>query len=115
MSALRTRKADERRLEDSRLQRRHRSGDRRALAEMVERYLPLARRLALRHRRSGESMDDLIQVASLALVKAGQRWDPDRGTAFSSLAVPTIVSELRRYLRDCTWVVKPPRATQELA
>jgi RNA polymerase sigma-B factor len=104
-----------RRLDDRRLQRRQLRGDRNARAEMVERYLPLARGLAFRYRHGGEPVDDLIQVASVGLLKALQRWDPERGTAFSSFAVPTIVGELRRYLRDFTWAVKPPRATQELA
>jgi RNA polymerase sigma-B factor len=98
--------------DDRRLRRR---GDRRARAELAARYLPLARALALRYRHSGEPVDDLIQVASLGLVKAIERWDPDRGTPFASFAVPTIRGELRRYFRDCTWLIKPPRATQELS
>jgi RNA polymerase sigma-B factor len=110
-----TRDTRRRQLEDARLQRRQLSGDPRARAELVERYLPLARRLALRYRNSGEPVDDLVQVASLGLIKALQRWDPDRGTAFSSFAVPTILGELRRYFRDSTWAVKPPRSAQELA
>jgi RNA polymerase sigma-B factor len=90
-------------------------GDRRARAELATRYLPLARALALRYRHSGEPLDDLVQVASLGLVKAIERWDPDRGTAFGTFAIPTILGELRRHFRDCTWIVKPPRATQELS
>jgi RNA polymerase sigma-B factor len=104
-----------RRLGDARLQRRQLGGDRRARAELVERYLPLAKSLAWRYRTGGEPIDDLVQVASLALQKALQRWDPDRGTTFSTFAVPTILGELRRHFRDRTWAVKPPRATQELA
>jgi RNA polymerase sigma-B factor len=100
------------RLRDQRLRRR---GDRQARAELAARYMPLARTLALRYRASHEPLDDLIQVASVGLVKAIDRWDPDRGTAFATFAVPTILGELRRYFRDCTWAVKPPRATQELS
>ena len=76
---------------------------------MIERYLPLARSLALRYRRTAEPLDDLIQVASIGLIKAVDRWDPDRGFAFSTYAVPTILGELRRYFRDFTWMVRPPR------
>jgi RNA polymerase sigma-B factor len=104
-----------RRLDDARLQRRQLRGDRQARTMMVERYLPLARSLAWRYRSSSEPTDDLVQVASLGLVKALQRWDPDRGTTFASFAVPTMLGELRRYFRDHTWAVRPPRAKQELA
>jgi RNA polymerase sigma-B factor len=96
-------------------QRLRRCGDRRARAEMARRYLPLARALALRYRHTHEPVDDLVQTACLGLIKAIDRWDPDRGTAFASFAVPTILGELRRHFRDSTWMVKPPRATQELA
>jgi RNA polymerase sigma-B factor len=100
--------------EDQRLMRRHRCGDRRARETMIERYVPLARTLVLRYRRGFEPVDDLVQVACLGLVKAVDRWDPERGFAFSSYAVPTILGELRRYFRDATWVVRPPRELQEL-
>jgi RNA polymerase sigma-B factor len=92
---------------------RHRAGDRRARATLIERYLPLARSLALRYRHSGEPLEDLVQVASLALVKATDRWDPERGTLFSTFAVPTVLGELRRYFRDSTWMVRPPRSVLE--
>jgi RNA polymerase sigma-B factor len=92
-----------------------RRGDSRARSELAARYLPLARSLALRYRHTQEPIEDLMQVASLGLVKAIDRWDPERGTAFTSFAVPTILGELRRYFRDCTWMVRPPRALQELA
>ncbi len=100
--------------EDSRLMRLHRSGSGRAREELIERYMPLARSLALRYRRASEPLDDLVQVASVGLVKAVDRWDPDRGLAFSSYAVPTILGELRRYFRDSTWDVRPARDLQEL-
>jgi RNA polymerase sigma-B factor len=100
--------------EDQRLMRRYKAGDMRAREELIERYMPLARSLALRYRRASEPLDDLIQVASVGLVKAVDRWDPDRGLAFSSYAVPTILGELRRYFRDSTWDVRPARDLQEL-
>jgi RNA polymerase sigma-B factor len=80
----------------------------------VRRYLPLARSLAHRYRHSGEPTDDLEQVASVGLLKAIDRFDPERGTAFSSFAVPTILGELRRHFRDRTWALRAPRELQEL-
>ena len=100
--------------QDHRLMLRHRRGDERARTQLIERYMPLARSLALRYRRASEPLDDLIQVASVGLVKAVDRWDPERGLAFSSYAVPTILGELRRYFRDSTWDVRPARDLQEL-
>src|SRR5215203_4354246 len=100
--------------EDQRLMRKVQTGDERARDELIERYMPLARSLALRYRRASEPLDDLIQVASVGLVKAVDRWDPERGLAFSSYAVPTILGELRRYFRDSTWDVRPARDLQEL-
>jgi len=100
--------------QDNRLAQRQKRGEPGARDEPIERYMPLARSLALRYRRASEPLDDLIQVASVGLVKAVDRWDPDRGLAFSSYAVPTILGELRRYFRDSTWDVRPSRDTQEL-
>ena len=84
-------------------------------AWLVERYLPLARHVAARYRGGSEPMEDLEQVASLALVKAIDRFDATRGTSFSSFAVPTISGELRRHFRDHTWALRVPRDLQELA
>ena len=82
---------------------------------LVERFLPLARQLARRYQRAEEPLDDLIQVASLGLVKAIDRFDSDRQVAFSSYAVPTILGEIKRHFRDRTWSVRVPRDLQELS
>jgi RNA polymerase sigma-B factor len=89
--------------------------DRRARELLIRRYLPLAHRLARRYSRSSEPQDDLKQVASLALVKAVDRFDPTRGDNFVGFAVPTILGELKRYFRDATWAVHVPRRSQERA
>src|SRR3954447_13253674 len=81
--------------EDQRLMRLVQKGDTHARDELIERYMPLARPLGVRPGRAREPLDDLIQVASVGLVKAVDRWDPERGLAFSSYAVPTILGEIR--------------------
>lgn len=102
--------------EDRRLLvRYHRDGDPAAREQLVQRFLPLARQLARRYQRGGEQLDDLVQVASLGLLKAVDRFDPARETAFSSFAVPTILGELKRHFRDKGWAVRVPRDLQELA
>jgi RNA polymerase sigma-B factor len=114
MSETSTRSRTRRQRDDRRLTARRRAGDPDAREDLVQRYLPLARSLAMRYRRSSESNEDLFQVACLGLVKAVDRWDPSRGLAFSSFAVPTILGELRRHFRDSTWAIRPGRDLQEL-
>jgi RNA polymerase sigma-B factor len=94
--------------------RYRRDRDPKDLEALVLRFLPLSRHLARRYATSDER-DDLEQVAALALVKAIERFDPDRGIAFTSYAVPTIAGELKRYFRDLGWSVRVPRSVQELA
>lgn len=92
---------------------RDRAGDPAAREELVRRFLPLARSLARRFRRGPEPLDDLEQVASFALVKAVGRFDPSRGVAFASFAVPTIVGELKRHLRDTSWAAYVPQRMRD--
>lgn len=98
---------------DATLLARYRDGDELAREDVVARFLPLARQLARRYARGNEPLDDLVQVASVGLLKAIDRYDPERGYAFSTFAVPTIVGELKRYFRDTGWAVHVPRPIQD--
>ncbi|MDX6632337.1 MAG: polymerase sigma-B factor [Solirubrobacterales bacterium] len=95
------------------LRRFQANGDPAARQELVERYLPLVNRLAGRYRRGPEPIEDLVQVASVGLVKAIDRFDPDRGIPLASFAVPTILGELKRHFRDHGWSIHLPRDLQE--
>ena len=95
--------------------RYHRDGDVAARRQLVERFMPLARDLALRYSYTDEPIDDLIQVASLGLLKAIDRYEPGRGSKFTSYAVPTILGELKRHFRDKGWALHVPRQLQERA
>jgi RNA polymerase sigma-B factor len=91
------------------------TGERTARNELVECFQPLARGIARRYVTPREPFEDLLQVANLGLLKAVQRFEPERGTAFTSFAVPTILGELKRHFRDCGWCVHVARSAQELA
>jgi RNA polymerase sigma-B factor len=99
---------------DEALVRRHLAGDAHAREELVRRLEPLVDRLARRY-RGFPHRDDLRQVAFLGLAKAIDRFDPDLGIPLRGYAVPTILGELRRHLRDHGWAVRPPRGLQELS
>ena len=91
----------------------HEHGDVASRDELIRRTLPLARRLAGRYARRSEPIDDLMQVASIGLIKAVDRFDPTLGIAFSSFAVPSILGELKRHFRDHGWAARVPRPLQE--
>jgi RNA polymerase sigma-B factor len=82
--------------------------------QIVEAWLPMAERIAGRFRSRGESYEDLRQVAALGLVKAVDRYDPERGNAFESYAVPTVTGEIKRHFRDHMWTLHVPRRVQDL-
>jgi RNA polymerase sigma-B factor len=104
---------DARETERQLLVRYHDQGDLAAREELCERFLPLARDLALRYTYTDEPLDDLVQVASLGLIKAIDRFEPGRGTKFTSYAAPTILGELKRHFRDKGWSLHVPRDLQE--
>src|SRR5215217_9222973 len=91
-----------------------RTRDSRLRDRLIEAHLGLAEYLARRFTNRGEPLDDLVQVASLGLVKAVERFDPSRGLEFTTFATPTIVGELKRHFRDKGWAVRVPRRVQEL-
>jgi len=104
-----------RRGDEHELFRRYRADREPAVRDaLITRFLPLALHLARRY-PSGRESDDVAQVASLALVKAVDRFDPDRGSAFTSFATPTILGEIKRYFRDYGWSVRVPRRLQDIA
>jgi RNA polymerase sigma-B factor len=88
--------------------------DREIRDERVHSHLGLAHQLARRFSNRGEAHDDLVQVASLALVRAAERFDPDRGVMFSTFAAASIIGEIKRHFRDRGWAVRAPRRLQEM-
>jgi RNA polymerase sigma-B factor len=93
----------------------HRTGDERAREQALVELMPLVRALAARYSGRGEPLEDLVQVGSVGLIKAVDRFDVDRGVEFSSYAVPTIVGEIRRHFRDKAWAMHVPRRLKELS
>src|ERR1700730_15634424 len=91
-----------------------RTRDRDLRNELVEEHMRLAEFLSRRFAHRGEPLDDLRQVALVGLLKAVERFEPDRGLQFSSFAMPTILGELKRHFRDRGWAVRVPRRVQEL-
>ena len=93
----------------------HRDGDERAREQVLVELMPLVRALAARYAGRGEALEDLVQVGSIGLIKAVDRFDIDRGVDISSYAVPTIVGEIRRHFRDKAWAMHVPRRLKELS
>src|SRR3954454_9993779 len=91
-----------------------RTGDRKLRNELIEAHKSLASHLARRYANRGEPFDDLLQVAYLGMLKAVERFDPERGLEFSTFATATVEGELKRHFRDKTWSVRVPRRPQEL-
>ncbi|MFE9773170.1 RNA polymerase sigma factor SigF [Streptomyces sp. NPDC005931] len=99
----------------ARLARLPEGPERKALRDdLVQAWLPMAERIAVRFRGRGESLEDLYQVAALGLVKAVDHYDPARGNAFEAYAVPTITGEIKRHFRDHMWTLHVPRRVQDL-
>jgi RNA polymerase sigma-B factor len=93
----------------------HRDGDESAREQALVESMPLVRALASRYAGRGEPLEDLVQVGSIGLIKAVDRFDVDRGVDFASYAVPTIVGEIRRHFRDKAWAMHVPRRLKELS
>jgi RNA polymerase sigma-B factor len=92
----------------------HRNGDMAAREGLIRQYLPLVRRLARAHAGRGELYEDLVQVGSIGLIKAIDRFQLERGVDLASFAIPTINGEIKRHLRDRAWPIRIPRRLQEL-
>jgi len=100
---------------DALLRAYHREGDEAARERALVELMPLVRALAARYAGRGEPLEDLVQVGSLGLIKAVDRFDVDRGVEFTSYAIPTIVGEIRRHFRDKAWAMHVPRRLKELS
>ena len=96
------------------LRRYHKDGDIASRQELIERYLPLVRSLARRYAYRGEQLEDLVQVGSIGLIKAIDRFDVDRGVELTTYATPNIIGEIKRHFRDKGWAIRVPRGLQEL-
>ena len=100
-------------VEEQRLWKRVGEGDERAREDLVRHFLPFAEAMAKRYRTAREPHEDLEQVASMGLVKAIDRFEPERGVPFKGFAGPTILGEIKRHFRDRVWTVRVPRSVQE--
>jgi RNA polymerase sigma-B factor len=97
------------------LMRRYRQeGDLAARTRLIELHMPLVHSLARRYANRGEPLEDLVQIGAIGLIKAVDRFDPERGVALTTYAMPTIIGEIKRYFRDRSWAVRVPRGLQEL-
>src|SRR3989449_2973274 len=96
------------------LRRYHEKGDLSAREQLIERYLSLVRSLARRYAYRGEQLEDLVQIGSIGLIKAVDRFDLDRGVELTTYATPNIIGEIKRHFRDRGWSVRVPRGLQEL-
>jgi RNA polymerase sigma-B factor len=92
----------------------HEHGNPRARERLIQQYMPLVKSLARRHSKRGEQYEDLVQVGSIGLIKAVDRFDAARGVEFGAFAIPNIAGEIKRYIRDRAWPIKIPRRLQEL-
>jgi RNA polymerase sigma-B factor len=97
------------------LRRYHEEGDSAAREQLIERYMSLVRSLARRYANRGESLDDLIQIGAIGLIKAVDRFELDRGVELTTYATPNIIGEIKRHFRDKGWAVRVPRGLQELS
>jgi RNA polymerase sigma-B factor len=96
------------------LHRYHEGGDLEAREQLIEQYLPLVRSLARRYANRGEPLEDLVQVGSIGLIKAIDRFDVERGVELTTYATPNIIGEIKRHFRDKSWSIRVPRGLQEL-
>src|SRR5205809_4318369 len=96
------------------LRRYHEQGDLQAREQLIEQYMSLVRSLARRYSYRGEQYEDLVQVGSIGLIKAIDRFDVDRGVELTTYATPNIIGEIKRHFRDKGWSIRVPRGLQEL-
>jgi len=96
------------------LRRYHEGGDLQAREQLIEQYMSLVRSLARRYNYRGEQLDDLVQIGSIGLIKAIDRFDLERGVELTTYATPNIIGEIKRHFRDRGWAVRVPRGLQEL-
>jgi RNA polymerase sigma-B factor len=96
------------------LRQYHEDGDLAAREQLIERYMSLVRSLARRYAYRGEQLDDLVQIGSIGLIKAIDRFDLERSVELTTYATPNIIGEIKRHFRDKGWSVRVPRGLQEL-